>query len=90
MGFDPFGGAEQHGFFAIPRGVDDGAARLPALLEQHPQSAGFFQQRSLAGDGIFGAVDPGIVMIAADDPFVGGNTAGNFGDDVVDWLECPS
>ena len=48
VGFDPFGGTEQHGFFAVPRGVDDGAARLPALLEQHRP-----------GRGLLPAAEPG-------------------------------
>ena len=47
MGLDPFGRAEQHGLFAIPRAVEDGAPRLPPLLQQPTQCARFFQQRNL-------------------------------------------
>ena len=42
-----------------------------------------------AGDRIFGAVDPRVVMVAAHDPFVGRGRAGNFRDDVVDGLDVP-
>ena len=58
-------------------------------LRSIPKRAGFFQQRSLARDRIFGAVDPGVMMIAANDPFVGRDAAGNLGDDVVHRFEVP-
>ena len=66
----PLRGAEQHGLFAVPRAINNGAFGLPALLEQFAHRARFFQQRDLAGDGIFRAVHPAIVMIAAHDPLV--------------------
>ena len=68
--FDPFGRAEQPCFFAVPDAIDDRALRLPTLLQQFTESAGFFEQGAGAGDRIVRAVHPGVVMIAAHDPFV--------------------
>ena len=42
-----------------------------------------------AGQRIVGAVDPGVVMIAANDPLVGKLRAGNARDDVVERLAIP-
>ena len=69
--------------------INDGAPRFPALLEQQSQAARFFEQRSLAGHRIFRTVHPGIVMVAANDPLVGRDAAGNLRDDVVHWLDVP-
>ena len=85
----PLGGAEQARFLAVPRAVDDGALGLPALLEERAERAHLFHQRPGAGDRIFRAVDPGVVMIAADDPLVGELAAGNAHDHVVERLGVP-
>ena len=85
----PSGRAEQHGLFAVPSAVDDGALRLPALLHQLAQRAGFLQQRHLAGDRVPGAVHPGIVMIAAHDPAIGIARSGNFCNHIVHLLDVP-
>ena len=69
--FGPFGGTQQPFFLAVPHAIDDGALRFPALLQQFGESAGFFHQSHRARNGIFGAVHPGIVMVAANDPLVG-------------------
>ncbi len=89
MCFGPFSGAEQAGFFAVPEAIDDSAVRLPALLEQLAERAGFFQFGTGAGERIFGAIDPSIVMVAANDPLIGILRAGDFGDDVVQRLAIP-
>ena len=68
----PFGGAQQPRLFAVPHAVDDGALRLPALLQQRRRSARASSISGAgAGDRILRAVHPGVVMIAADDPLVG-------------------
>src|SRR6476646_12078567 len=43
MVFSPFGGTQQHGFFTVPRAINDGALRLPTMLQENAQRAGFFQ-----------------------------------------------
>ena len=40
-------------------------------LHELAERARLFEQSDLAGDGILGAVHPGIVVIAADHPLVG-------------------
>ncbi len=71
MLLDPFGRAEKAGLFTIPRAIDDRALGAPALLPQFAESAGFFEQGRLAGERILGAVDPRVVMIAANHPLIG-------------------
>src|SRR5271168_5399889 len=89
MDFGPGGGTDQAGLFTIPGAINDGALRPPALAEQFAHGAGFFHGRNLAGEGIFRAVYPAVVMIAAQDPFVRLARAGDARDDVVDGLEAP-
>ena len=68
--FYPLRGTEKAGLFAIPRAVIDGALRSPAGLYQFGQGARFLELVHLAGNRIVGAVDPRIVVIAANNPFV--------------------
>ena len=68
---DPLGRAEQPRLFAVPRRVDDRALRPPALLQQLAERARLLELRRHAADRIAGAVHPRVVMVAADDPFVG-------------------
>src|ERR1700683_3232105 len=89
MGLGPFGGTEEGRLFAVPEAIDDGAVGLPALFHELTEGARFFKLGAGAGEGIFRAVDPGVVMIAADDPLIGKFGAGNFGDDVVEGLAVP-
>src|SRR5262249_55057872 len=63
VSFGPFRGTEQHGFFAIPRTVNNGALRPPPLLHEFSEGACLFEQCDLAGRWILGAVDPRVVMI---------------------------
>ena len=71
VSFGPFSRAEQPWFFAVPEAVNNGAIRLPALLQQFPQRARLLHFRTRSRDGIARAVDPRIMMIAADNPFIG-------------------
>src|SRR5438477_3136376 len=68
MRFGPLSRAQQHRLLAIPCAVNNGAARFPSLFEKFAESSGFFEQRHLPGDWVFGPVHPRIVMIAAHDP----------------------
>ena len=87
--FGPFGGAEQCGLLAIPGAEDESAFRLPAGLGELGDGAGFFHQGDHAGERVRRAEDPGVVMIAADDPLVGALGAFHAGDDVVGGREIP-
>ena len=89
VGLDPFSRTEEAGLFAVPDAVNDGAAGLPALLDQLAEGAGFFEFGGGAGDGIVCAIDPGVVMVAANDPLVRLGAAGDLGDDVVEGLGVP-
>ena len=83
VGFPPFGAAEQHLLFAVPQREHDRAPRPPSLLEERTVRARLLEQRDRARHGILGAVDPGVVVIAPHDPFVGPGGAGDPGDHVV-------
>ncbi len=48
VGFTPFGRAEQPGLLAIPHAINNGALRLPSLLEQSGQAARLFHQNDRA------------------------------------------
>ncbi len=89
VGFDPLGGAEQGGLFAVPKAVDDRALRLPALLEKIAEAVGLFELGAGSAEGVAGTVDPGVVVIAADDPLVGHGGTGDLCDDVVERLAIP-
>ena len=87
--FHPLGRAEQHRLLGVPGRVDDGAPRPPALLEQLAQRAGLLEQGDLAGDRVLGAVHPGVVVVAADDPLLLRRGARDARDDVVDGGLAP-
>ena len=74
----PLGGADEAFFFGVPAADDDGALGLPALLEQVAEAMDGFEHGGGAGVGIDGAVDPGVAMVAGDDPVVllGGSVPG--------------
>ena len=46
------------------------ALRLPALLEEIAEAVDGLEHGGGAGVGVDGAVDPGVAMIAGDDPVV--------------------
>src|SRR5579863_5218707 len=71
VSFDPFCRTEETWFFTVPRAIDYGALGLPTLFDQFAERARFFDHGGLAGERIFRAIDPSIVVIAANDPLVG-------------------
>ena len=87
--FGPLGRAEQSFLLPVPRAVNDSSSRLPSLPQELRKPPRFFEQRHLAGDGIFGAIDPGVVVVPANDPFIGKVTARDPRDDVVNRLDVP-
>ena len=66
----PFGRAQEPRLFAVPRAINSGALRLPSGFYQLPNRASFFQNCDLAGNRILRAVDPAVVMIAANHPLI--------------------
>ena len=87
--FDPFDRSQQSGFFSIPCAIDDGALGSPSLAMQLAQHARFFEHGGLAGNRIVGAVDPGVMMIAAQYPLLAAIRASQSADNVVDRLDVP-
>ncbi len=66
------------------------ALRLPSLLEEFAEAVDGLEHGSGAGVGIDGAEDPGVAMIAGDDPVVFLRRVGSFddADDVPDGAQC--
>ena len=62
---------------------------MPTLLEQLPKAARLFQFRARPGQRIAGAIDPGIMVIAANHPLIGKSRAGNCRDHIVERLAVP-
>src|SRR5262245_27368451 len=85
MTFSPFGGADQGLFFTIPSAVNDRALGPPTGFRQLADGLGFSQNRDHSTDGIFRTVDPSVMMIAANNPFVGELAPTEAGDHVVGW-----
>ena len=67
----PFGRAQEARLLTVPAGVDDGPRRPPALAVELSQRLGLAHQRDLPGERVGGAEHPAVMVIAADDPFIG-------------------
>jgi hypothetical protein len=80
----PLGRADEAFFFGVPTAEDDGALGPPALLEQRADAVDGFEHGGGAAVGVDRAVDPGVAMVAGDDPVVGVLGAFDFADDVPD------
>ena len=90
VGLGPLGRAEQARLLAVPGGVDDGALRASSRSwRARPAARASAQLGHHAAERVGGAVDPGVVMVAADHPLVGPLGAGDAGDHVVDRLQVP-
>ena len=85
----PLGGADEAFLFGVPGADDDAAAGFPALLEELADAVDGFEHGGGAGGGIGGAVDPGVTVVAGDDPGVllGRVGAVDGADDVPDDAE---
>src|SRR5262249_35187674 len=68
VSLDPLDRAEQARFFAVPGAIDNGAFWSPALLVKFAEHSCLFKFRRHTGNRIVGAVDPGVMMVAANDP----------------------
>ncbi len=89
MVFGPLRRSEQRGLLTIPEAINDGARWLPALLQQLAERSRFFELRACAGERVLGTIDPGVVMIAANDPLVREFRAGDARDDVIEGFAIP-
>ena len=83
----PFGGADETFFFGVPAAEDDGATGLPTLLEETADAVNGFEHGGGAAVGVDGAVDPGVAVVAGDDPVFGVVGAGDGADDVPDGAD---
>src|SRR5438093_2407946 len=85
----PLGGAEQALLFPVPSGQNDAPLRPPALLEELAKCACLLQDCDHAAYGMGGAVDPRIMMVALDDPFIGKSAPLYARDDVIRGVKIP-
>src|SRR5215469_1967454 len=85
----PFRGAKQARLFAVPCRKNNGALRLPALLQEFTETASFLQYWRHARDRILRPVHPAIVMIAANHPLVRIGGARDASNHVVRGLVIP-
>ena len=85
----PLRRTEQSPFLAVPQRQDDGAPGTPARLEQLAQRTAGLHERHRTADGVIGAVDPGVVMVAVDHPLVGQLAPGDADDHVVQGPRLP-
>src|SRR5258707_6889958 len=86
---DPLCRSKQSRLLSIPRGVDDRSLRPPSLRIQSAECARLLELADESGDGILRAIDPRIVMISADHPFICFCGSRNLCDYIVDRLETP-
>src|SRR5579862_2588459 len=84
MLFCPFGGSDKPKFFPIPASENNGPFGPPTGLEQFANSVNRFKHRSGAAVGINGSVNPGVAMIARNNPGIGRFASWNFSSDIPD------
>src|SRR6185312_5139668 len=70
MRLGPLRRSEQARFLAVPEAIDNGSLRFPPLLSQFRQRSRLLQFSARARYRIARSIDPGVVMIAANHPFV--------------------
>ncbi len=88
MFFRKFRRANQARFFGVPRAKNNGAIGLPPRFHEFAHGTSLFHQGDQAGNRIFRAVHPGVMMVAANDPLIGVRCAGNFSDHVVNGFQA--
>src|ERR1700680_1274781 len=79
----PFRGTDQGGLFAVPGAVNDRSLRPPARFDKLADGVRFAKYGDHSTDGIVRAVDPRIVMVCPDDPFIRPLASAQPRDDVV-------
>src|SRR5262249_13598629 len=89
VGFRPLRRTEQSRLFTIPEAINDGALRLPALLQHLGETASLLHFGNRARNRIVRTVHPAVMMVAANHPLVGILRAGNTRDYVVETLDIP-
>ena len=85
----PLDRSEESRLLGVPGREHEGALRAEALLDQLPNRACLLEHGDHAAHGIGGAVDPGVVVVAPDHPFVGPLGALQDRDHVVGGLTFP-
>src|SRR5215468_10868099 len=83
MRFSPFSGADQCLFFTIPRTINDRALGSPTRLHQLTDGLGFSENCDHSANRIFSAVDPSVMMITTNNPFIGELASPEPGDHIV-------
>ena len=89
VGLDPLDGTQQTRLLAIPGAIDDGALRVPALAMQGTEHARLLQHGRETRYRVVGAVDPRVMVVAANHPLISKLRAGEPRDHVVDGLDIP-
>src|SRR5579863_10049530 len=84
MLFCPFSGSDKPEFFRIPASENNGSFGLPTGLEQFTNSVNGFEHRSGATVGINGPENPGVAMIARNNPGIGRFASRNFSSHIPD------
>src|SRR5215212_9881238 len=89
MRFNPLGRAEQSGFLSVPCRIDNRAFWFPAAPHEFADCARLLHLGHKTADGIVSAVDPGVVMIASDNPFVWSFAAAKLRYDIIGRNSLP-
>src|SRR5262245_37393413 len=89
MVLDPLSRAEQAGLLAVPGGIDNGRLGPPAAADELTKNAPLLEFGRHPADRILRAIDPCVVMIAANDPLIWKRGPGKPGDDVIERLGVP-
>src|SRR3972149_6855096 len=85
----PFSRPDQTLFFGIPCTVDNRPLWSPPLLQQLAERPCLFQDCNHSRCRVLSAVDPGIMMVSPEDPFVGILCPANRRDDIVNLPDIP-
>ena len=80
----PLGRADQALLFGVPTAKDDSPFGTPSGLEQFADAVHCFEHAGRAARRIDGAEDPGVAVVAGDDPLIRIGGAVDGADDVPD------
>src|SRR6266542_7049998 len=89
MRLGPLGRAQESRLLPVPGAEQDRAAGSPAFLHKSPEGARLLEERGQAADGVARSIDPGVVVVATDNPFVGEYRSRDPRDDVAHRCDLP-